>query len=163
MHNELIINSMYCNISLPLFWNPVRHTVIILASADFFLYCTYHNVVRDYFTCWRQGGLTLLAKNAPSISIIVHLTAASPFIDTSMCLLYIRSHVRDSPIKYVGEWNLITNLNKTSLFLFSLSPLSLLQKVVAGKWKGVIDMAIKMIQKGSTNEEDLIEEAKIMK
>ena len=53
-------------------------------------------------------------------------------------------------------------MDNTPLFLISLSPLSLPQRVVAGKWKGKIDVAIK-IEKGSMNEEDLIEEAKVMK
>ena len=52
--------------------------------------------------------------------------------------------------------------DNTSLFLVSLSPLSFPQRVVAGKWKGKIDLAIKMGKKG-VNEEDLIDEAKVMK
>ena len=52
--------------------------------------------------------------------------------------------------------------DNTPLFLVSLSPLSLPQRVVAGKWKSKIDLAIKMGKKG-VNEEDLIEEARIMK
>ena len=47
----------------------------------------------------------------------------------------------------------------SSLFL-SLPPL---QRVVAGKWKGKIDVAIKMMKEGAMNEEDFIEEAKVMK
>ena len=38
-----------------------------------------------------------------------------------------------------------------------------LQRVVAGKWKGKIDVAIKMMKEGAMNEEDFIEEAKVMK
>ena len=64
---------------------------------------------------------------------------------------------------YVGGWIFDHKLgDNTPLFLVSLCPLSLPQRVVAGKWRGVIDMAIKMGKKG-VNEEDLIEEAKIMK
>ncbi|CAI8051711.1 Tyrosine-protein kinase BTK, partial [Geodia barretti] len=36
-------------------------------------------------------------------------------------------------------------------------------RVVAGKWKGKIDVAIKMMKEGAMNEEDFIEEAKVMK
>ena len=38
-----------------------------------------------------------------------------------------------------------------------------LQRVVAGKWKGKVDVAIKMMKEGAMNEDDFIEEAKVMK
>ena len=37
-----------------------------------------------------------------------------------------------------------------------------LQRVVAGKWKGKIDVAIKIMD-GAMDEEDFIEEAEVMK
>lgn len=37
------------------------------------------------------------------------------------------------------------------------------QRVVAGRWKGKIDVAIKMMREGAMNEDDFIEEAKVMK
>lgn len=36
-------------------------------------------------------------------------------------------------------------------------------RVVAGKWKGKVDVAIKMMKEGAMNEDDFIEEAKVMK
>ncbi|XP_064404911.1 tyrosine-protein kinase BTK-like [Halichondria panicea] len=36
-------------------------------------------------------------------------------------------------------------------------------RVVAGRWKGKIDVAIKMMREGAMNEDDFIEEAKVMK
>lgn len=38
-----------------------------------------------------------------------------------------------------------------------------MQRVVAGKWKSKVDVAIKMMREGSMNEDDFIEEAKVMK
>ena len=38
-----------------------------------------------------------------------------------------------------------------------------LQRVVAGKWRDKVDVAIKMMKDGAMNEEDFIEEAKVMK
>ena len=35
--------------------------------------------------------------------------------------------------------------------------------MVAGKWKSKADVAIKMMREGSMNEDDFIEEAKVMK
>ena len=35
--------------------------------------------------------------------------------------------------------------------------------MVAGKWKSKVDVAIKMMREGSTNEDDFIEEAAVMK
>ena len=35
--------------------------------------------------------------------------------------------------------------------------------MVAGKWKSKVDVAIKMMREGSMNEDDFIEEAKVMK
>ena len=40
---------------------------------------------------------------------------------------------------------------------------SLAEWYIAGKWKEKIDVAIKMIKEGAMNEEDFIEEAKVMK
>ncbi len=37
------------------------------------------------------------------------------------------------------------------------------QRVVAGKWKDKYDVAIKMMKEGAMNEDDFIEEAKVMK
>ena len=37
------------------------------------------------------------------------------------------------------------------------------QRVVAGKWQGRTDVAIKMMKEGAMNEDDFIEEAKVMK
>ena len=37
------------------------------------------------------------------------------------------------------------------------------QRVVAGKWKSKFDVAIKMMKENAMNEEDFIEEAKVMK
>ena len=51
----------------------------------------------------------------------------------------------------------------SSLLPSFLLPPSFLQRVVAGKWKGKIDVAIKMMKEGAMNEEDFIEEAKVMK
>ena len=34
--------------------------------------------------------------------------------------------------------------------------------MVAGKWHGKIDVAIKMMKEGAMNEDDFIEEAKVM-
>jgi len=36
-------------------------------------------------------------------------------------------------------------------------------RVVAGKWKSKFDVAIKMMKEGAMNEDDFIEEAKVMK
>ena len=38
-----------------------------------------------------------------------------------------------------------------------------IQRVVEGKWKGSIPVAIKMMKEGSMNEDDFIEEAQVMK
>ena len=40
--------------------------------------------------------------------------------------------------------------------------LLLSQRVVAGKWRGRIDVAIKMMKEGAMNEEDFIAEAQVM-
>ncbi len=37
------------------------------------------------------------------------------------------------------------------------------QRVVAGKWKTKVDVAIKMMREGAMNEDDFIEEAIVMK
>ena len=38
-----------------------------------------------------------------------------------------------------------------------------MQRVVAGKWKTKVDVAIKMMREGAMNEDDFIEEAIVMK
>lgn len=38
-----------------------------------------------------------------------------------------------------------------------------IQRVVAGKWKTKVDVAIKMMREGAMNEDDFIEEAIVMK
>ena len=38
-----------------------------------------------------------------------------------------------------------------------------MQRVVEGKWKSTIPVAIKMMKEGSMNEDDFIEEAQVMK
>lgn len=58
-----------------------------------------------------------------------------------------------------GEGGFCRTLCLTFILSLSLSP----QRVVAGKWKGKIDVAIKMMKEGAMNEEDFIEEAKVMK
>ena len=37
-----------------------------------------------------------------------------------------------------------------------------LQRVVAGQWRNKVDVAIKMMKEGAMNEDDFIEEAKVM-
>ena len=83
MYNDLIINSMYCNVSV----RPVRRTVIVLACGPTRRVHTimlYAILILRARTNWRQGRLTSLANNAPSylhykiiIIKIVHLILMS--------------------------------------------------------------------------------------
>ena len=57
----------------------------------------------------------------------------------------------------------LTNMYTLSSFHRLLTHLPPPQRVVAGKWKGKVDVAIKMMKEGAINEEDFIEEAKVMK
>ena len=50
----------------------------------------------------------------------------------------------------------IIHMNKHLILLYT-------QRVVAGKWKGKLDVAIKMMKERAMNEEDFIDEAKLMK
>ena len=40
--------------------------------------------------------------------------------------------------------------------------LFVMQRVVAGKWRNRIDVAVKMMKEGAMNEEDFIAEAQVM-
>ena len=76
MYNELILNSMYCNVSCV----PFVGTIIVFVNGPT---CCVHAVmlyvilILRSWTNWRQGRLTLLAKKGLSYLhyklIIVHL------------------------------------------------------------------------------------------
>ena len=69
MYNELIINSMYCNV-------PVRRTVIVLASGPtrrLHTVMLYAILILRARTNWRQGRLAPTIINLSSLKI-VHLT-----------------------------------------------------------------------------------------
>lgn len=63
-----------------------------------------------------------------------------------------------------GEFYSATFPEEVSECLPYLCPtLLFLQRVVAGKWKSKVDVAIKMMREGAMNEDDFIEEAIVMK
>ena len=111
---------------------------------------------------WAAGSLgwgnKLLHSLHPSLSF--YLLPLSFYLPPSLSISSLSFYL---PPLFLSPPSLF--LSPPSLFLspLSLSSLCSNQRVVAGKWKGKIDVAIKMMKEGAMNEEDFIEEAKVMK